>query len=186
MYFYRTIVFIFTLLTLNLWDAGSSSYAINLRAEPKYSEVVYDENTGSYFQYVLYPIQAERTWETARREAERLTHKGITGRLAVISNQKTGDLLRRTFKPKEKTWIGLRYFCKYRKLLWVNSHLIDPTTDYQIWDSRWFNNPRVTCETVNIEYMPVYYTSVQTGFRWQASGNAKGFYGYFVEYPKPE
>ena len=97
------------------------------------------------------------------------------------------NFLRTNFKPRTETWIGLRYFCSFRKSLWVTGE-VAKSQDFQNWDARWYRNEKITCDAQrgSMQYMPVYYTASQSGFRWQASGPAKKFYSYFVEYDTGE
>jgi len=173
------------MLTLGASGAGKAEPAYKAaNAKPELSEVVYNKDSGSYFQYVLYPTGKEQSWVTVRQQAEHYTYKGIKGRLAIVPNQEVNDFLRRTFNPKSAVWIGLRYFCQYRKLMWVTGKILDRSS-YRRWARKWYRNEASSCGESFKEavYMPVYYTSVREGFRWQAVGWGKEFYGYFVEYP---
>ena len=109
------------------------------KATPKFSEIVYDKVSGSYFQYVLYPTGKEQNWLTVRRQAESFSYKGIQGRLALVPNQEVSDFLRQTFKPRHFVWIGLRYFCQYRKLMWVTGEILDRKS-FQRWAGQWYRN----------------------------------------------
>lgn len=151
-------------------------------AQGQGSAVVYYPGTKNYYQLVEYPTGQGRNWWQAEQEAESWTYKGVRGRLAVVSNRDLEEFLRNTFAPKVEAWIGLRYWCNYRKLQWVTGEL-HPQSAYSNWHPNWNRDPSVSCGS-GISYMPVYYTGrASGGFLWQAAGEAKVFESYFVEYP---
>jgi hypothetical protein len=146
-----------------------------------YSKPVYNEVTKSYFQFVSH---GNYNWLDARGAAERMVYKNVRGRLAVVQDPRVTEFLRENFEPEIEVWIGLRYFCGAQKSLWVNGQFLS-RSEYQNWASQWYRNQKITCftDTSHFEFMPVYYQPIGQGFRWQASGPLKRFYGFFVEFP---
>jgi len=184
--------FFSVLVVLGIVAAGSSV----VRAQPLYDTPVYNPETRSYFELVKvtkgYSIRGANipaiTWSNARKLARSRFYKGVRGRLAVVKSQSVNDFLRQTFKPDEKTWIGLRYWCAYNKLQWVTGEF-HPLTAYANWDRIWRHdggtyggNKEPTCNEF-FNYWPVHYWPVQNGFRWNANGTHKEFKAFFVEYP---
>lgn len=152
--------------------------------EENFGHPIYNPETKSYFE--LRGDNSEGYWQKALTRARALSYKGARGRLAVIKSSDTHAFLSRTFRIKEETWIGLQYWCKYRKLLWITGELHDRTA-FAPWSSLWERpDPIAPCEsaaTIRDGFMPIYYLSHSQGFRWQAVGSGKGFKRYFVEYP---
>ena len=153
------------------------------RSETKYSKIVLNPSTNTSFQFVLHDLHDSKNWEEARRLAAKLTYKNVQGRLAVVTDPQINRFLYQTFKPKTETWIGLRYFCGFGKSLWVDGNVLSRAS-FNNWARVWYRNQKITCNSQRgaFEYMPVYYTPLERGFRWQASGPQKKFYSYFVEY----
>ena len=147
---------------------------------------IYDPNTKSYFE--LRNDNRSGYWEDAHRLAASKVYRGVRGRLAVVNSAAVHSFLRRTFKlaSDQPTWIGLRYWCKYRKLQWVTGRL-HVRGEYSNWNRPWYNHPETVCgkgaTTLEKGYMPVFYSPTERGFRWKAAGAGKGFIHYFVEYP---
>lgn len=152
----------------------------------KLNEPIYHPGTKSYFElrndngtdYI-----GDR-WQSAREKAAGLSYRGTRGRLAVIKSEETHLFLRRNFNLVEEAWIGLRYWCAFRKLQWVTGEL-HTRQDFNVWAGQWFRDANTKCgagtATSPQSFMPVYY--LPHNFRWQASGPAKKFAYYFVEYP---
>lgn len=111
------------------------------------------------------------------------TYKGVRGRLAVVKDRKTHEFLREKFGDviDKETWIGLRYFCNSRKLLWVDGTIMEHSPP-GMWHPRW-HRTNITCDTTRIPYMPVYYVGGGMRMVWQASGDAKHHISYLVEFP---
>ncbi len=163
------------LIFTTVWAAAAS-------AQVKRSEVVYHEQSKSWYQFVQHDVTDSKSWDDANKLARGLAHNGIQGRLAVVDDAETNEFLRKTFKPDVDTWIGLRYFCKFHKVVWVTGEILD-RQGYQRWAGQWYRRSEITCENQAMDYMPVYFTPVSQGFRWQASGLLKKFYAYIVEFP---
>ncbi len=151
---------------------------------------VYNEETGSYFALGKLPRgQGQHNWAAIIRSIQPKHYNGRRGRLAVLKSKSVQNFILDNFDLPLQTWIGLRYWCKYSKLQWVDGTVLK-NKDFQPWNRPWYRSKKVTCSTQNIEYMPVYLLrSSKTRVNWQASGPKKGFYFYLVEYPdqvKPE
>jgi len=142
----------------------------------------YDPRTGSYFELRLNRVR-NLYWRIARKEAASVTYKGRRGRLAVVKDQETLDFIREHFRINGATWIGLQFYCKYRKLMWVTGEL-QPLGGTTMWAPRWYRNPENRCVTSNMAAMPVYLTPEADGpVLWQASSRNKTFRSFLVEYP---
>ena len=152
---------------------------------------VYNPQTKSYFELRNDLFGNNHGWTNAKQAAEKLQFKGVRGRLAVVDSLQTHQFLVKNFNLEAETWIGLRFWCKYKKLQWVNGK-IHPRDAFNHWDPRWYryygsSDPNLqfcrTSGTIESGYMPVYYLPAEKGYRWQAVGSAKGFRHYLVEFP---
>ena len=145
---------------------------------------ILDPRTGSYFELRI-DNAGQRYWEDARRIAVTRRYKGRPGRLAVVADLDTLNFIRDRFRINEEVWIGLRFFCRFRKLLWVTGE-IHPISENRLWAPQWFRNQSVRCmNQSNMMYMPVYLTAEGAGVTWQAAGQSKQFVSYLIEYPAP-
>lgn len=146
----------------------------------------YDSRTGSYFEMQVSKGIRQPNWNNIRVLAARQSYKGRQGRLAVVRDLETLNFLRETFRFNGETWIGLRFFCKFRKLIWVTGE-IQPLNTPGVWAPQWYRNADVRCTNDPIDYMSVYLTEEADagGVFWQAVGQAKYFRAYMVEYPAP-
>lgn len=151
-----------------------------------HAKIVLDPSSGSHFELVRKTLDFEgkfpTVWRDARPAAEKRVHKGIRGRLAVIKSQDTLIFLQKNFDISI-SWIGLRYFCANKKLVWVNGDTLKPEADFQRWHPKWART-HIRCS--NRGYMPIYLTDATSSLSWQASGPEKGFQAYLVEYPAPK
>ncbi len=147
------------------------------------NEPVYFPHTKSYFELKQIP-EGHPAWPVHKRYAESKRYKGAKGRLAIIRDKQTHEFVTSTFQPADPVWIGLRFFCRFRKLVWVNGE-IHPLKDFKIWHKQWYRNKQTLCESWHGPngYMPVYYTKTKSGYAWQASGPGKGFTLMLIEYP---
>lgn len=165
-----------------LWLLLAIGLALPQAAEGQYNSPVYNPNTKSYFELKFGPVLY---WQEAYTKASSLSYKGVRGRLAVVASQETHSFLRRSFKLEAETWIGLQYWCSFRKLLWVTGEVHDRGV-FSPWAADW-NRPGIApCEGAGTRasgFMPIYYQPHSRGFRWQAVGSAKGFERFLVEYP---
>lgn len=172
---------------LGVLAAGGS-----LRAKPQDNLAnrppVYDPQTKSYFQ--LRMDNRAGYWKAAKELAEEQIFYGVQGRLAVVDSEQTHHFLLMNFnKIKQETWIGMYYDCASRKLFWSTGAPVS-RSNFSIWHAQWYRNPHIICSNGGLrgygasdQFMPVYYTPLKNGFRWQASGPGKGFESYFVEFP---
>lgn len=154
--------------------------AVSTMAPFAHAGVVFDPASGSYFELVEIPQGGRVVWLHARQAAEQRFHKGIRGRLAVIKNQETHKFIRDNLNIHGRVWIGLRYFCSSRKVVWITGETLATDSDFQPWHRRW---ARTHIRCAGLGYMPIYYTDENASLAWQASGPGKGFELYLVEYP---
>ena len=141
---------------------------------------IYFPHTKSYFEFRT-DLPKPPQWRMAERVARTKLYKGVRGRLAVIRDVETHSFLQANFPLHEEAWVGLRFFCSVRKLVWVDGEEQEPN-EFKMWAKPWHRS-NITCTSVNIPYMPIHYLPQDKGFRWQASGPEKYFVSYFVEYP---
>ena len=150
-------------------------------AAPEAIAPIYFPHTKSYFA-LLTDLPKPPQWITAERVARSKTFKGVRGRLAVVRDVETHSFLQANFTIHEEAWIGLRFFCSVRKLVWVDGEEQTPK-DFKMWAKPWHRGDS-TCTTARgMPYMPIHYLPQSKGFRWQASGVSKYFVSYFIEYP---
>lgn len=166
-------------------------------ATPLYDTKVYFPGTKSYYEMVLVrsgdsirgPSIPEIGWKKAHLRASERSYKGTRGRLAVVRTPELNRFLMESFRPNQAVWIGLRYWCKFNRLQWVDGKFHD-RKNWANWDVQW--NQQGVNRGSNVgtrgcgrkdEFWPVHYWPVRDGFRWNATGNDKEFYAYFVEYP---
>ena len=149
---------------------------------------VYNPQTKSYFQ--LRADNYAGYWKDARDLARNQVFYGTRGRLAVVDSEQAHHFLLLHFnKTREETWIGMYLDCKSQKLFWSTGKPVS-RAGFNAWHAQWYRNPQIVCSNrgfqgygTDKQFMPVYYTQLKNGFRWQASGPAKGFKSYFVEFP---
>jgi|SRR5215468_10164275 len=149
---------------------------------------IYSPVSKSYFQLFsdnTYP----GTWVAAKQRAEAHRFRGVKGRLAVVDSPEIDRFIISRFGFKHETWIGLRYWCSFRKLQWINGEAFSPADrrKYTNWHAKWYRSDETICGTGTLtshdDYMPVYYLSIAGAARWQAVGDKKWFKYYLVEYP---
>ncbi len=141
---------------------------------------IYNLHTKSYFELRI-DMPKPPNWNTANKFAKTRTYKGVRGRLAIVKDVETHSFLRANFHINEEAWIGMRFLCSVRKLVWVTGDE-QKRREFNAGARQW-HRTNVTCRTNRITFMPVYYLPARDGFRWQASGQQKYFSSVFVEYP---
>ncbi len=146
---------------------------------------------GSYFQLVRDNRRlgghSVMFWDVAAQRAREKRFQERQGRLAKITSPDLYDWIRMEFDLRQMpgegaTWIGLRYWCKYRKLMWADGSVVE-TDGYGAWDTPWFREDGIRCSTTDIDFMGVYIKPDTN--RWRATGEKKGYSYYLVEYPAP-
>lgn len=174
---------------------------ISAYAEPVFNKPVYNEETKSYFE--LYSPDADNPkintvrnyghirYNNALKISVKRRYKGVRGRLAVIQSKKTHQFLAKILQPSVSAWIGLRYYCRFKKLVWINGTIVKAGKDFVTWGPQIWNvngpSPRndkqSTCwNHVQIFYLPVHYWPVADGFQWNANDHAKEFNALIIEY----
>ncbi len=170
-------------------QAGVDSPLSGARSQDLTAPLLYPGN-GSYFLLVRDFTGSNNgvNWEEARLHAAKRQYKGRQGRLAVIDSPDLQQWILTTFNLQQysfggRTWIGLRYWCRYRQLTLANSEAY-PASAFTAWDQPWARQDGINC-TVNakLPYMGVYIEGM-TG-RWRAVGYKKRWPYYLVEFPVP-
>lgn len=156
--------------------------------------ILYPGN-GSYFQLIEDTRRGPNgvTWQNARDfAAARTDVPGRRSRLAIINDAELYSWILQTFDLRSlsyqgATWIGFRHWCAFRKL--TDSEGKDYASGaFAAWDEPWYRNDGIRCETIGARSMPYMgvYIAGNTTQRWQATGLAKAFPFYLVEYPPPK
>ncbi len=153
---------------------------------------IYNPASKSYFQLLSKEKSQRGNRIVAYRTALTKEYKGVRGRLAVIDRPETHQFILQTFDLSREVWIGLRYWCRYRMLEWGGLRPYSPNDPgrFHAWHPQWYRNTQTVCAASRkdaIPYMPVYYKPLgERNARWQASGDAKFFNRFLVEYPTGE
>jgi len=168
-----------------------------------YNKPIYNPETKTYFELFNPSVKksgAARasataawrfTWEEAEAFAKSRSHNGVRGRLAVVETAETHEFLARRFDLGEPAWIGLRYWCAFRKLQWVTGE-IHPLTGFRRWARPWNligDDPRAKPRTAvcndmrRDSYLPVHYWPTGKGFEWNANSRGQKLSTMFIEYP---
>ena len=156
---------------------------------------VLDAENDTYYQLISvkkhWPNRYVRdsvNWGQANGLAFGMTFQGRKGRLAIVESLQVHEFLRDTFRIDREAWIGLRYWCNYKKFTWVNGDT-HKLSNFQIWGSPWnvgganrYEDPPLVCST-KVHYWPVHYWRTEYGFNWNANGEKKAYPLFFVEYP---
>jgi hypothetical protein len=149
---------------------------------------ILDPRTGSYFEIVdRRDVHYQgANWREANKLAAQKKYQDRIGRLAVVADPETLNFVKSKFNLQFETWIGLRYFCRFRKLLWTTGNVQPLKPMATMWAPQW-HRTNITCDTqTDMEYMPVYITRSSEGpSTIQASGIEKRMYYSLIEYPKP-
>jgi hypothetical protein len=176
-------------------------YATSASAEMLLNQPVYNEETKSYFELYTPDLNKVReheniyglSWRAALRLAQKLEFHGVKGRLAVIKTRSLHEFLKETFKPDMEVWIGLRYWCKFNKLQWIDGDLWK-RGDFSLWGKVWdqeaikptqagTGEARNDCATQGSgQFLGVHYWRREWGYYWNANGYDKHFNLMFVEY----
>jgi len=176
------------------WSAGKPSQGL-------YNKKVYNAETKSYFE--LYSSDASDPkwkdnvrdfghikWQQANELVRKRWFKGVRGRLAVVKSRQTHEFLKKNFRPNGPAWIGLRYWCRFRKLQWVTGE-IHKLNAFQAWGPVWNiagaaphkNKGIAGCSAAKRDFLPVHYWRMQDGFFWNANARLKEWNQVFIEYP---
>jgi hypothetical protein len=141
---------------------------------------IYDPGSKRYF--VLMHAPKPGFWQQAEAEARGLWYKGVRGRLAVVNTFEVHDFLLRTFRSNQYQWIwiGLKYECRARKLVWSDGETFKPG-DFEAWAKNWKIDPYFCTDTnFPADWGDVAYSPQHA---WVAVGRHKGYEWYFMEYP---
>ena len=142
------------------------------------SDAVYHEASGSYFQLVHLPeTTSTMGFAHAREMASRKVYKGRRGRLAKVDRPSIHSFLAREFKFREPVFIGLRFVCATRRLIWLDGS--EHRNGFEPWNQQWYR-ALDHCAYRDIPFMAVTYLP---NMRWRAQGHVKFGNYYIVEYP---
>ncbi len=177
----------FVVMLIPLCMAATTAFSAAKPGDPP----IYNPASKSYFQ-LLKQTTKKQNWGSAHRAALSRTFKGVRGRLAVIDRPETHQFILQNFDLSREVWIGLRYWCSFRMLQWNDLLPYSPSDPgrFHAWHPQWYRNAQTTCAawwSKKRAYMPFYYQSLgERNARWQASGPAKYFTRFLVEYPTGE
>ena len=176
----RKMVLRFLILAVALAGAcGIPRTAVSQGNSPVPIDVAHHKASEAYFRL----FEAKQTWQKAREIAHQTKYHGRQGRLAIIDTPEKHQFVLETFDFGRRNyaniiWIGLRYWCSFRALMWVNGNELKQG-GFSVWTSPWYRSD-VRCGQANIDYMGVYYNAQN---RWQAAGQRKLGDHFLVEYP---
>jgi hypothetical protein len=146
---------------------------------------VYDAESKRYFALMKPQLEPQyfTMWPEVEKQAEAHSYKGVKGRLAIVDSDEVHEFLLKTFRPNQYQyiWIGLRYLCRTKQLMWSDGRIAKPG-GFQPWNAKWTPDP-YTCNDPNRadDFAPVAYTPFMKS--WIALGRNKGYPWYFIEYP---
>ena len=180
----RTLSGAFVVMLIPLCLAGTTAFSAAKPGDPP----IYLPASKSYFQLLTQTTQ-KHSWRDAHRAALSRTFKGVRGRLAVIDRPETHQFILQNFDLSRETWIGLRYWCRYRMLEWDGLRSYSPGDPgrFHAWHPQWSRKACQSWWSKELSYLPFFYTSLgERNARWQATGSAKFFGRFLVEYPTGE
>ena len=141
---------------------------------------IYDPVSKRYF--AMMQSAGTGTWDQVYAQARGRGYKGAQGRLAIVDSIEVHEFLLRNFPLKyfEDAWIGLRYLCRARKLVWSDGKVYQ-RNGFEAWDKIW-KQDQYFCGDTNDpnDWAPIAYSPK---FTWIAKGRHKKYEYYFVEYP---
>ena len=109
---------------------------------------IYNPHTKSYFELrtdLPYPSR----WPDAVKHARAKTYKGVRGRLAIVRDVETHSFMKANFNLNRQAWIGMRFFCGVRKLVWVDGQE-HARSSFKVWARSW-HRTKITCRTTRID-----------------------------------
>lgn len=153
-------------------------------AGQKIGQPIYDPVAKRYFELMRAdPRPFHDVWDLVAEQARSLSFEGVQGRLAIVDSPEIHEFLLNTFHPGhyQYVWIGLRYLCRAKELVWSDGRPWKPGS-FQIWDAKW-NQDVYTCGDKNDpnDWAPIAYSPEMKS--WIAKGRHKGYDWYFVEFP---
>ena len=170
-------------------------------AAPVYNKPFYNPETKSYFE--LYSPEFDdpnRTmsvrvyggigFDAAMKMAVKRRFKGVRGRLAVVKTRETDEFVIKHLRPAGSAWIGLRYYCRFKKFMWITGEILRPGKDFSNWHPRGWRFDGSSpgggtpswCPNGRTSALPVHYWGSRHGFHWNANGFAKQFNMMIIEY----
>ena len=174
----------YVLMGMSILLLGLLNWQFQAEAKPIMGgKIIYDPSSGSYFEMVRLSSRAFRTWRHARAFAEKQFYKGIRGRLAVIKTRATHEFLQKNLgiTIRYESWIGLRYHCSSKKLVWVTGDILKRGVDFEMWSNKLYYEGVNYCRA-GYKALVVFYTVVGKHLYWRISGPAHGLNGAIIEY----
>lgn len=161
-----------------------------------YNKPVYNPETKSYFELHRPKGQVAKVgiaWPEASKIAAGKNYRGVRGRLAVVKTAATDKFLRETFKSSTAAWIGLRYWCGFKRLQWITGE-IHGLNKFQRWGTTWNIKGRNRALSSMLAECParaggtpyflgIHYWNLKSGFNWNANSLNTGLNALFIEYP---
>ncbi len=156
------------------WERNRKGELFNVR--------LYHEETKSYFELRRH----SGSWLKAYRAARAGVFKGTRGRLAMLKTKEANDFVVQNFRPPDGTWLGMRYFCKKRKFVWIDGTSLKKS-DYHNFGARWFDpNAYPPCRGNRREYGAIEFREYLGEIRWWGMSPTHAQGAYLVEYPTGE
>ena len=145
---------------------------------------VYNPHTKSYFELRgCTSGTCGFLWSEGDIVARSNVYNGVRGRMAIVRDQETHDFIDQHFKIQGIVWIGLRFICSARKLLWVDGE-IHKLSAFKVWHNPWYRSEAQRCSSrPSQQYMSIHYTTEGGHLQWQAAGFDKLGNGVLIEYP---
>lgn len=183
-----------SLLILPLAGALAQEDVLESKRLIEHSKPISYPGNGHYYQLFedFRFDESGLSWADARDSAASMTGpEGRRGRLVIIDNAELYSWILQTFDLKNRyyqgaTWIGLRYWCAFRKLTLSDGSDYSPKA-FAAWDTPWYRQDGINCDIQGdkLPYMGVYIAGDSTQ-RWRATGYRKHMRFYIVEYPAPK
>lgn len=156
----------------------------------------YNPQTQSWFGLIKRNRDGFLNFETARMIAQARTYKGLRGRLAIVRDKQTHDFIidKLGGSMVRMTLFGLRYWCKYGRLQWVDGSF-QKAQAFGPWQMPWMltdNGRPASCG----QYLAVYYEPAGMSYKgmaddpviygnhWRAVGSEKHFWEFLIEFPE--
>lgn len=177
---------LFSLLTIIALQADATGTAV---AQPT-GEVVYREDTDTYYQIFEFFGSPPYSWEHAQFTVKGYRHKGREGFLAKIPDAMThyfvlGSLRQLRAQP---AWIGMAFRCEEGVAVasWDDGDLLKDQS-FRAWAPNVGRKTRDACRgRMSSDAIPVYYNPTDLGTRWEVASGKGNIQYLLVAFPPPE
>lgn len=178
------VVFLFTIIS-GISYAKSDPYKSKRTYRGHLFNIpVYDTNSKSYFKLVSVK---HGHYRVAMSYARSQRYKGARGRLAVIKSKETQEFIDDVFRPPDETWIGLRMWCRPRKVFWVTGETLKRGKDYANWGRSWhYKRKYYPCKDrsgPNRDFAGIGLVRYQGKIRWWAMAPRHETTALLIEFP---